>query len=102
MTTEQTVREAIAARTPLALKYDGDRGPIRTVHPQVLFMTSAGELSVDCYQIAGHSSSGKPLPGWRDFRVARIDRVEITGGSFGPAPGLNLAAPKYADVLAHV
>jgi hypothetical protein len=52
--------------------------------------------------VDGYSSSGKPLPGWRDFSLARIDRVEMTRGSFGPAPGLNLAAPKYARVLAHV
>jgi hypothetical protein len=99
---ERTIREAIAARTPLALEYEGDRGPVRTVHPQVLFRTSPGELCVDCHQVSGYSSSGGPLPGWRDFAVAKIARVEVIGGSFGPAPGLNLAAPKYADVLAHV
>jgi hypothetical protein len=102
MNAERTIRAAIAARTPLALEYDGDRGPIRTIHPQVLFLTSSGQLSIDCYQVAGYSSSGKPLPGWRDFSLAKIERVEITEGSFGPAPGLNLAAPKYAQVLAHV
>jgi hypothetical protein len=96
------IREAIAARIPLALKYDGDRGPTRTVHPQVLFVTSTGRLCVDCYQVAGHTSSGGPLPGWRDFDLAKIDRLEISDGSLRPAPGLNLAAPKYARVLAHV
>lgn len=90
------------ARTPLALAYGGDRGPVRTVHPQVLFHTSTGELCVDCYQLAGYSSSGGPLPGWRCFGVGEIERVEILAGSFEPAPGLNLAAAKYADVLAHV
>ena len=102
MSAERTIREAIAARAPLALRYGGDRGATRTVHPQVLFRTSTGQLCVDCYQIAGHSSSGKPLPGWRDFTVAKIDRLAIAAGSFRPAPGLNLAAPKYAHVLAHV
>jgi hypothetical protein len=102
MSIEGTIREAIATRTPVALVYGGDRGAVRTVHPQVLFGTVAGELCVDCYQVAGYSSSGGPVPGWRDFTVAKIARVEMTGGSFGPAPGLNLAAPKYADVLAHV
>jgi hypothetical protein len=99
---EQTIREAIAARAPLVLAYAGDRGPIRTVHPQVLFLTAAGQLCVDCHQVAGYTSSGKPLPGWRDFTVAKIERVELTAGSFGTAPGLNLDAPKYARVLAHV
>lgn len=102
MDAERTIREAIATRAPLALKYDGDRGPTRTVHPQVLFRTAEGQLCVDCYQVAGYSSSGKPLPGWRDFSLARIERIEITVGSFGAAPGLNLAAPKYARILAHV
>jgi hypothetical protein len=98
---ERTIRQAIATRTPLALVYGGDRGPVRTVHPQVLFRTSAGELCVDCFQVAGYSSSGG-LPDWRCFGVAEIEGVEVTGGSFGPAPGLNLAAAKYADLLAHV
>jgi len=98
---EGTIREAIATRTPLALVYGGDRGPVRTVHPQVLFLTAAGEACVDCYQVAGYSSSGG-LPDWRCFGVGEIERVEVTGGSFGPAPGLNLDASKYADVLAHV
>lgn len=102
MSAERTIREAIAARAPLALKYDGERGPDRTVHPQVLFRSATGRLSVDCYQVAGPSSSGKPLPGWRDFDLAKIDRLEVAAGSFRPAPGLNLAAPKYAQVLAHV
>lgn len=103
MDAEQTIRKAIAARTSLALEYDGDRGPNRTVHPQVLFRTSTGQLCVDCYQVAGHTSSGGPLPGWRSFTLAEIDRVEIIDGSFGRAPGLDLCAPKYSHgVLAHV
>lgn len=101
MSAEGTIREAIATRTPLALVYGGDRGAVRRVHPQVLFVTSGGELCADCFQVAGYSSSGG-LPGWRCFGVAEIERAEMAGGSFGPAPGLNLAAPKYADVLAHV
>jgi hypothetical protein len=101
MTAEETIREAIATRTPLALVYGGDRGAVRVVHPQVLFLTAAGELCVDCYQVAGYSSSGG-LPDWRCFSAAEIERVEMAGGSFGTAPGLNLAAAKYADVLAHV
>src|ERR1700742_1609129 len=102
MTVKRTIEVAIAARAPLALKYEGDRGPTRTVHPQVLFRTSSGQLCVDCYQVAGYSSSGKPLPGWRDFDLGKIVRIEITDGLLGPAPGLNLAAPKYAHVLTHV
>jgi hypothetical protein len=102
MDAERAIRAAIAARAPLVLEYAGDRGPTRMVHPQVLFRTATGELCIDCYQVAGYSSSGKPLPGWRDFTVAKIARIEIGDGSFRPAPGLNLAARKYAEVLAHV
>jgi len=100
---ERTIRGAIAARTPLALGYDGDSGPARTVHPQVLFRTSTGQLCVDCYQVAGHTSSGGSLPGWRSFSVAEIDLIEMIDGSFRPAPGLDLASAKYSyGVLAHV
>ncbi len=102
MDVERTIREALEARVPLALVYGGDQGPTRTVHPQVLFLSSAGELSVDCWQVTGYSASGKPLPGWRGFAVPRIARVAIASGAFGPAPGFNLDAAKYRRVLAHV
>jgi hypothetical protein len=99
---EQTIRSAIATRTPLALSYDGDSGAIRTVHPHVLYVTSTGKICVDSYQVSGPSSSGN-LPNWRPFDLTKIQRLSVLGGSFEIAPGLNLASPKYADgVLAHV
>jgi hypothetical protein len=102
VTIEETIRAAIASKTPLGLRYSGDVGAIRTIHPQVLYVSSTGELCVDAFQVAGTSSSGGPLPDWRHFDLAKIRRVEVLDGSYAPAPGLNLGAPRYAGVLAHV
>ena len=98
---EATIREALRARSPLALTYDGD-GAARTVHPQVLYVDAGGTLLVDCWQLDGPSKSGGPLPGWRAFELAKIERLELLDGAFEPAPGLNLQASKYATVLARV
>jgi hypothetical protein len=99
---ERVIRQAFEARRRLALSYEGDRGPPRIVHPQVLYRTLAGDLLLDSFQISGPSRSGGPLPGWRAFELARIQRVELSEGDLRVAPGLELGSPKYATVLAHV
>jgi WYL domain len=102
VTVEATIREALRLRTPLALVYRGDEGVARTVHPQVLYLDSGGTALVDCWQLDGPSKSGGPLPAWRAFELAQIERAEPLNRSYDPAPGLNIQAPKYATVLAHV
>jgi hypothetical protein len=92
----QTLTTAIASRTPVALSYEGDGGAMRTVHPQVLYVTGDGEPCLDAYQVAGPTSSGNPIPGWRHFDLAKIERLDVLDGSFGPAPGLNLNSPRYS------
>jgi len=99
---EATIREALRLRAPLALVYEGDGGANRTVRPQVLYLDAGGTLLVDCWQLSGPSKSGGPLPDWRAFELARIERAEVLHGECGPAPGLNLQASKYATVLACV
>jgi hypothetical protein len=99
---EATIREAMRSRSPLALIYEGDRGRSRTVHPQVLYFDGSGTLLVDCWQLSGPSKSGGPLPGWRAFELAKIEWVEPGRGRIDAAPGLDLEAEKYAEVLAHL
>lgn len=102
MNVEATIREALGSCTPLALVYEGDGGLSRTVHPQVLYFDATGTPLVDCWQLSGPSKSGGELPDWRAFELARIEVAEVLDGTYGPAPGLNLQAPKHATVLAHV
>lgn len=102
MNVEATIREALRTRRPLALVYEGDDGMSRSVHPQVLYRDAGGTLLVDCWQLSGPSKSGGPLPDWRAFELARIERTELRGGEYEAAPGLNLQASKYATVLACV
>ncbi|HET7445313.1 MAG TPA: hypothetical protein VFJ57_11690 [Solirubrobacterales bacterium] len=102
MNVEATIREALGLRRPLALAYEGDGGASRAVHAQVLYLDVGGTLLVDCWQLSGPSRSGGPLPDWRAFELARIEQVEALDGEYGPAPGLNLQASKYATVLARV
>jgi hypothetical protein len=103
VTTEQTLSAAIASRSPVGLSYEGDGGAMRTVHPQVLYVTVDGHPCLDGYQVAGPTSSGNPIPGWRHFDLAKIERLAVLDGSFEAAPGLNLTSPRYADrILVHV
>lgn len=103
MSIERTLRSAIASRSPVGLSYEGDGGGIRTVHPQVLYLLPTGQPCIDGYQVAGPTTSGNPIPGWRHFDLDKIERLSIIEGVFGPAPGLNLRSPRYArGVLAHV
>ncbi len=103
MSAEGTIRSAIRSRSPLALRYETTGSAWRTVHPQVLFRISTGEIAVDAYQVGGATSSGEGIPGWRQLSLARIHGIEVLEGAFEPAPGLNLASARYAaGVIAHV
>ena len=88
---------------PLSLRYETTGPAPRAVHPQVLFRAADGTLCLDCYQVAGATASGNPIPGWRQLDLDKIATVEPLDGSFGRAPGLNLGAAKYAaGMIAHV
>jgi hypothetical protein len=92
MSTEDVVREAIAARRTLFLVYRG--GGTRVVHPHALYRTTGGRVFLDGYQVAGESSSGE-LPGWREFDLAQTTDAEALGGGFEIAPGFDPGAVKY-------
>ena len=90
---------AVRERRVLALWYDRDppERP-RIVHPQVLFRTPGFELHLEAVQVDGPSSS--PLPGWRTFELVRIRRIETRPGRARRDPRLNLADPRYVEILA--
>lgn len=92
------IQDAIESRSPIHLKYDGDGGARRVVHPHCLFRSSAGNVCLDAYQVDGYSSTdNEPLPKWRQFDLVRIIDVDGDGsGPFPTAPGWNPEGPKYS------
>jgi len=74
---------------------------VRVVEPHAIYSDEQSQLVLDAYQIRGHSSSGRPLPFWRPFRVKKIDEVEILKNVFMPrtAEGFSAARLKYKNGL---
>jgi hypothetical protein len=98
-TVEAIIRTAIRGRSPVSLSYETTGAAARTVHPHVLFRAANGEIRLDGYQVAGPTSSGNPIPGWRQMDLAKITAIALLDGSFDPAPGFGRAAEKYAGGL---
>lgn len=93
---EKTIRLAIRERCPVDLEYRRPGQGSRTVHPHVLYRASTGTVCVDTYQVAGYTSAGRSLPGWRAFELDQVVRAEPLEGTFELAPGFNPAARKYS------
>jgi hypothetical protein len=98
---EGQLRAAIMGRQIVELTYED--GLERTVHPHTLYRTGPGNLCIDAYQMDGASSSGGPLPSWRQFDIEKITSVKTFDVQFAVAPGYNPASPKYRHgLLAYV
>jgi hypothetical protein len=98
VTVVDVIVEATLGRRVVVVDY---AGASRTVRPQVIYRTADGEILVDVVQVAGATSGGRALPGWRALRLALIRDATLTAARFRCAPDLNLAAAKYAEVIAH-
>lgn len=96
----QILSRAIKERHCIAIRYQGHRA-VRVVEPHAIYSDDQSQLMLDGYQIRGHSSSGRPLPAWRPFRVKKIDQVEILKNVFMPrtAEGFSAARLKYKNGL---
>jgi predicted DNA-binding transcriptional regulator YafY len=96
----QILSRAIKERRCIALRYQGQRS-VRVVEPHAIYSDAESQLMLDAYQIRGHSSSGRPLPFWRPFRVKKIDEVEILKTVFMPrsAEGFSADRLKYKHGL---
>ena len=96
----QILSRAIKERRCIAIRYQGQRS-VRVVEPHAIYSDEQSQLVLDAYQIRGHSSSGRPLPFWRPFRVKKIDEVEILKNVFMPrtAEGFSAARLKYKNGL---
>jgi len=96
--------------------YGGDennkRG-YRTIRPYVLGTSKAGNLVVRAWQDRGKSVSfsmgnrgdehdywtddGKTVPGWRMFRLDKIEKIYPTGKKFNNTDGSVMIPPKYNE-----
>ena len=96
----QILSRAIKERRCIAIRYQGQRS-VRVVEPHAIYSDDQSQLMLDAYQIRGHSSSGRPLPFWRPFRVKKIDEVEVLKNVFVPrtSEGFSAARLKYKNGL---
>lgn len=92
----QTLTHAVRARRCVALRYHGQRG-LRVVEPHAVYSDEHSQLMLDGYQIRGFSSSGRPPPFWRPFRIKKIAEVELLPQTFAPrtAEGFSAARLRY-------
>lgn len=96
----QILSKAIKDRRCLALRYQ-DQKAVRVVEPHAIYTDEHSQLMLDAYQVRGYSSSGRPLPFWRPFRIKKITDVEVLKEVFVPrtAEGFSAARLKYKTGL---
>lgn len=84
----------------MALRYQDQRA-VRVVEPHAIYSDEHAQLMLDAYQVRGYSSSGRPLPFWRPFRIKKITDVEVLKEVFQPrtAEGFSAARLKYKSGL---
>jgi len=79
----QVLSQAIRDRRCIAIRYH-DQRQIRVLEPHAIYTGERGELMLDAYQTRGFSSSGRPPPFWRPFRLKKITAVSVLKESFTP------------------
>jgi predicted DNA-binding transcriptional regulator YafY len=96
----QVLTQAIRERRCVAMRYH-DQREIRVVEPHAIYTDDRSSLVLDAYQIRGYSSSGRPAPFWRPFRLREIASVEVMKETFQPrvAEGFSSARLKYKNGL---
>jgi hypothetical protein len=92
--------KAIKEKRCAAVRYYNQR-EIRIVEPHAIYTNERGELVVDCYQTRGFSSSGRPPPFWRPFRLKKIAAISLLKESFEvrKAEGFTANRVKYRNGL---
>ncbi len=73
--------KAAKERRRVAIRYDG-QNHLRVVEPHVIYLDDQGNVMADCHQVKGYSSTGKPVPFWKTFRVTKIDAVFLLDDAF--------------------
>jgi predicted DNA-binding transcriptional regulator YafY len=92
----QIMSQAIRERRCVAIRYH-DQRQVRVLEPHAIYTNEHGELVLDAYQTRGFSSSGRPVPFWRPFRLKKIAAVSVLKEVFQPrvAEGFSPSRLKY-------
>lgn len=77
----QLMISAIRDKHCVAIRYH-DQRHVRVIEPHVIYTHESGELIVDAYQTRGYSSSGRPPPYWRPFRLKKINAISLLKESY--------------------
>ena len=99
----QVLSQAINDRRCVAIRYH-DQRQVRVIEPHAIYMSDRGDLLLDAYQTRGHSSSGRPPPFWRPFRLKKITAVSVLKEAFRPrvSEGFSSERLKYKKGLVAV
>lgn len=91
---------AIKEKRCVAIRYHG-QDHIRVLEPHAIYTADNGEIVVDAFQIRGYSSSGRPTPFWRPFRLKKINAASMLKETFATRieEGFNPAKNKYKSGL---
>jgi hypothetical protein len=95
--TYTTVWQALRQRRQIVFSYHGKP---RAACPIVLGYAADGGEALSAYQVGGESSGGRPLPGWRCFRLAEIADLEMRDGEWreGDSHKQPQACVRFVDV----
>ena len=77
----QLLTKAIGEKHCVAIRYH-DQRHVRVVEPHVVYTHESGELVLDAFQTRGYSSSGRPPPFWRPFRLKKINAISVLQENF--------------------
>jgi hypothetical protein len=72
---------AIQEKRCIAIRYHGQTH-IRVLEPHAIYTAENGEILMDAFQVRGYSSSGRPTPFWRPFRLKKINVVSLLKENF--------------------
>jgi len=77
----QLLTTAIREKRCVAIRYH-DQRHVRVVEPHAIYTHESGELVMDAFQTRGYSSSGRPPPFWRPFRLKKISAISLLKENF--------------------
>jgi predicted DNA-binding transcriptional regulator YafY len=96
----QIMTKAVKERRCVAIRYH-DQRQIRVLEPHAIYTDDHGELVLDGFQTRGYSSSGRPTPFWRPFRLKKITAISVLKETFEPrtTEGFSPQRLKYQNHL---
>ena len=80
---QKVLCDAIKGMNVVHCTYKGEH---REVHPLAIIYNEKHELVLVCWQFAGGSSSGRPMPAWGNFTLADLTDVTVQSETFPDAP----------------